>query len=132
MTLGARGRPPTIGPVTAIRLLHNPQCSKSRTALDLLQAAGADTEVVRYIEAPPSRTELEHIVDHIDVEPAALVRKDARFKELGLDPADYVDRDAVVELLLAHPRLMERPVAVKGDRVVLGRPPENVTSLLED
>lgn len=117
--------------VTEIRLLHNPQCSKSRSALDLLQAAGADPHVVRYLDAPPSREELEHIVDHLEVEPAALVRKDKHFKELGLDAADYVTRDAVVDLLLAHPRLMERPVAIKGDRVVLGRPPELVTDLIE-
>ena len=123
---------PTIDRVTEIRLLHNPQCSKSRSALDLLQAAGADPEVVRYLDAPPTRAELEHIVDHLDVEPAILVRKDKHFKELGLDPADYVARDAVVDLLLAHPRLMERPVAIKGDRVVLGRPPEQVTDLLDD
>lgn len=118
--------------MTEIRLLHNPQCSKSRTALDLLQAAGADPEVVRYLDTPPTRAELEHIVDHLDVEPSALVRHDKHFKELGLDAGDYVTRDAVVDLLVAHPRLMERPVAIKGDRVVLGRPPEQVTDLLAD
>ncbi|MBK5223429.1 MAG: arsenate reductase (glutaredoxin) [Acidimicrobiia bacterium] len=117
--------------MTDIRLLHNPQCSKSRSALDLLQAGGADPEVVRYLVTPPTRAELEHIVDHLDAEPAVLVRKDSYFKELGLDPADYTERDAVIDLLLEHPRLMERPIAIKGDRVILGRPPEQVTELLD-
>lgn len=117
--------------VTEIRLLHNPQCSKSRSALDILQAAGADPEVVRYLDRPPTREELEHIVDHLDRDPAELVRKDKHFKELGLDAADYTTRDAVIDLLLEHPRLMERPVAIKGDRVVLGRPPELVNDLLD-
>ena len=115
-----------------IRLLHNPKCSKSRGALDHLQARGADLDVVRYLDTPPSRAELEHIVDHLDVEPSELVRKDSHFKELGLDPGDYTTRDAVIDLLVAHPRLMERPVAIKGDAVVLGRPPEKVLSLLDD
>lgn len=122
----------TIGPVTDIRLLHNPKCSKSRGALDHLQSQGADLEVIRYLDTPPTRAELEHIVDHLDVEPGELVRKDAHFKELGLDPADYTTRDAVIDLLVEHPRLMERPIAIKGDVVVLGRPPEKVLALLED
>ena len=116
--------------MTDIRLLHNPRCSKSRQALELLTTAGAEPEVVLYLDTPPTRAELEHIVDHLDGDPASLVRKDANFKELGLVAADYTDRDAVIEVLVAHPQLMERPIAVKGDQVVLGRPPENVTALL--
>jgi arsenate reductase (glutaredoxin) len=117
--------------VSDIRLLHNPKCSKSRGALDHLQARGADLEVVRYLDEPPTRAQLEHIVDHLDVEPAELVRKDAYFKQLGLDAADYTTPEAVVDLLVEHPRLMERPVAIKGDEVVLGRPPEKVLALLD-
>jgi arsenate reductase (glutaredoxin) len=117
--------------VSDIQLLHNPKCSKSRGALDHLQARGADLEVIRYLDEPPSREQLEHIVDHLDVPPGDLVRKDSYFKELGLDASDYTTRDAVIDLLERHPRLMERPVAIKGDEVVLGRPPEKVLALLE-
>ncbi len=116
--------------MTDIRLLHNPKCSKSRQALELLEAAGAEPDVVRYLDAPLSRDELEFVVDHLDVEPAKLVRRDPYFKELGLDAADYIERDAVVALLVEHPRLMERPIAIKGDKAVLGRPPENINTLL--
>lgn len=117
--------------VTEIRLLHNPKCSKSRQALELIESRGADAEIVRYLDTPPSRADLEFIVDHLDVEPAKLVRKDPHFKELGLDAADYTERDAVIDLLAEHPRLMERPVAIAGDKAVLGRPPENITALLD-
>lgn len=111
-------------------LLHNPQCSKSRQALALLQERGAEPEVVKYLETPPDRATLELIVSQLD-DPSRLVRRDGHFKELGLNAADYTTPEAVVELLLEHPRLMERPVAIRGDRAVLGRPPEDVLALLE-
>lgn len=114
-----------------IRLLHNPKCSKSRSALDLLQSKGAEPEVIRYLDEPPDRATLQLIVSRL-ADPTALVRKDAHFKELGLDAADYTEPEAIVDLLLAHPRLMERPVAIRGDRVALGRPPEQVLDLLDD
>lgn len=114
-----------------LRLLHNPKCSKSRTALDLLQSQGADPEVIRYLDTPPDRATLELVATQLD-DPSVLVRKDPHFKELGLDPADYTDAAAVVDLLVEHPRLMERPVAIRGDRAVLGRPPERVLDLLDD
>lgn len=114
-----------------IRLLHNPKCSKSRSALDLLQSRGIEPEVVRYLDEPPDRATLELIVSQL-ADPSLLVRKDAHFKELGLDAADYTEASAVVDLLIEHPRLMERPVAIRDGRVALGRPPEQVLDLLED
>jgi arsenate reductase len=113
-----------------ISIFHNPSCSKSRQTLGILQDAGVEPEIVLYKEAPPDRATLEMIVDRIDVEPSKLVRRDPEFKESGLTPADIETGEQVVEVLLAHPALMERPVVVKGDRVVLGRPPENVEALL--
>ena len=113
-----------------VTIFHNPSCSKSRGALGILQDAGVEAEVVLYKEAPPDRATLEMILDRIDVEPSKLVRRDPEFKEAGLTPADVETEEQVVEVLLAHPALMERPVVVKGDKVVLGRPPENVAALL--
>jgi arsenate reductase len=109
---------------------HNPSCSKSRGALEILREQGIETDVVEYLKAPPDRATLERIVDAIPNPPGDLVRKDKRFKELGLAAADYVDRDAVVELLLTHPELMERPVVFRGERAVIARPSENVQSLI--
>ena len=114
----------------AIRVYHNPVCSKSRGALEILRDQGAEFEVVEYLRELPTRADLERIVDAISDEPAALVRKDKRFKELGLDAADYQSKDAVVAILLEHPELMERPVVFRGERAVICRPSERVLELL--
>ncbi len=110
---------------------HNPTCSKSRGALEILRDRGIDTDVVEYLKAPPHRATLERIVDAIPNPPGDLVRKDKRFKELGLDAGDYTTRASVVELLLAHPELMERPVVFRGERAVIARPSETVLELVQ-
>jgi arsenate reductase len=114
-----------------MRVYHNPVCSKSRGALEILGERGADIEVIEYLKERPSRADLERILDAIPDEPAALVRKDKRFAELGLDAADYQTRDAVVAVLLEHPELMERPVVFRGDRALICRPSERVLELLD-
>ncbi len=91
---------------------------------------GLDADVTEYLKVPLDRHGLEHIVDTITEPPAELVRKDARFKALGLSPADYTTRDEVVDLLLEHPELMERPVVIVGGRGVIARPPEKLLELL--
>ena len=110
---------------------HNPSCSKSRGALEILAERGIDSDVVEYIKAPPDRATLERIVDAIPNPPAELVRKDKKFKELGLDASEYTTRDAVVDLLLLHPELMERPVVFRGDRAVIARPSDLVLELVD-
>ncbi len=114
-----------------IVLYHNPNCSKSRGALAILTASDAPFEVVEYLDAPPSRETLLHIIGLLDDPAAELVRKDSHFKELGLNAADYTTAEAVADLLVSHPKLMQRPIAVKGDRAVIGRPSENVEALLD-
>ena len=111
-------------------VFHNPKCSKSRGALAILEEHGVMTDVVEYLKAPPDRATLARIVGAISDPPGALVRKDKRFSELGLDARDYVDQAAVVDLLLAHPELMERPVVFVGSRAVVARPSEKVLELL--
>ena len=112
-------------------IYHNPSCSKSRSALDILREHGADPTVVNYKAHPLDRATIERIVELVPDEPTALVRRDHNFKELGLDIADYQSAEAVVGLLTEHGILMERPVVVRGDRAVIGRPPENVLELLD-
>jgi arsenate reductase len=119
-----------------IVVYHNPVCSKSRGAVQILQERGDEAEIVEYLKANPSRADLERIVDAIaqepaSDEPAALVRKDKRFGELGLDAGDYVTKEQVVALLLEHPELMERPVVFVGERAVIARPSERVLELLD-
>jgi arsenate reductase len=113
-----------------VLVYHNPRCSKSRGALELLHERGVDADVVEYLQAPPDQAALERIVDVLAEPPSALVRRDDRFRELGLDPDGYQARDDVVALLLKHPELLQRPVIIRGDHGVIARPSERVLELL--
>jgi arsenate reductase len=114
-----------------VQVFHNPSCSKSRGALDILRDRGIDADVVKYLDTPPDRATLERVLDAIDDPPAALVRTDdKKFKELGLKVADYTDRESVIALLLEHPALMQRPVVFVGNKAVIARPSEKVLDLL--
>ena len=113
-----------------VLVYHNPRCSKSRGALEILAERGIHADVVEYLQAPPDRAALEQIIDAISDPPAALIRHDDRFRELGLDPDGYQDRDRVVALLLAHPELLQRPVIIRDGRGVIARPSERVLELL--
>jgi arsenate reductase (glutaredoxin) len=87
--------------------------------------------VVEYLKAPPSRSELERLLAMLEDPPPALVRTgEPAFKELGIDRTTLSEPGVVIDLLVAHPELMERPVLVVGDRAVIGRPPERVRDLL--
>ncbi len=118
--------------VSDLEIFHNPSCSKSRAALQIATDRGLDPTVIQYLKAPPARDTLERIVDVVADEPAALVRKDAKFKALGLAAGDYVTREQVVDLLLEHPELMERPVVIVDGRGVIARPPEKLLDLLAE
>ena len=98
--------------------------------MQIVAERGLNADVTEYLKAPLDRPGLEHIVDTIAEPPADLVRKDARFKALGLIASEYTTRDEVVDLLLEHPELMERPVAIVGGRGVIARPPEKLLELL--
>lgn len=111
-------------------IFHNPQCGKSRGALAILEEEGVEHDVVEYLKTPPDRATLERLLGQLVGPPADLVRKDKRFKELGLDHRDYQTKDQVVAILLTHPELMERPVVVRGTRAVIARPSEKVRELL--
>lgn len=111
-----------------ITLLHNPRCSKSRQALALLEERGASVTVRRYLEAPLDEAELRGLIERLDAPLTALVRtKEAEWKALEADAGNL---EQVVAALLAHPRLLERPIADDGRRAVIGRPPEQVLDLL--
>ncbi|HEX6417056.1 MAG TPA: ArsC/Spx/MgsR family protein [Acidimicrobiales bacterium] len=113
-----------------LTLLHNPNCSTSRHALDAVRDTGADAEVVQYLRTPLDRAALLDLMAKLEDPPADLVRKDGHFKALGLDADDYTTPDAVADLLVEHPRLMQRPVLVRGDRAIIGRPKDRVAPFL--
>ena len=114
-----------------VTIFHNPQCSKSRGALGILTERRVVHDVVEYLKTPPDRVTLARILALLGGPPGALVRRDARYKELGLREADHATREQVIDLLLRHPALMERPVVIAGDQAVIGRPPERVLQLLD-
>lgn len=113
-----------------LTVLHHTGCSTSRHALDEATSAGLDVEVVRYLKEPLDREALLVLIGKLEDPPADLVRKDGFFAGLGLDPADFTTPDAVADLLVEHPRLMQRPVLVRGDRAIIGRPKERVAAFL--
>lgn len=111
-------------------LYHNPRCSKSRDALKLLQEKGVDVDVVLYMEKPPSVAELKKIVGQLGIEAKQLLRtKEAEYKALNLQ--NETQEKVILEAMHAHPKLMERPILIADGKAVLGRPPENILSLLK-
>ncbi len=114
-----------------MQVFYNPSCSKCRALAALLRERGVAFEIVDYLETPPDRATLERIVAMPGVEAAALVRRDQRFRELGLDDSRCATPGQVVDVLVAHPELLERPLVVQADRAILARPPERVLELLD-
>jgi arsenate reductase len=114
----------------ASRLFHNPRCSKSRGALELLREHGVTPEIVSYLEQPPSVDELRALLRLLGAGPRALLRTgEPEYAGLGLADAS-LDDEALLAAMHAHPRLIERPIFVHGGRAVIGRPPERVLELL--
>lgn len=111
-------------------LWHNPRCSKSRGALELLQARGITPRIRDYREQAPGREELRGLLRKLDLPAHELLRAgEADYARLGLDdPA--LDDEALIEAMSAHPILIERPILVVGERAVIARPPERVYELL--
>ena len=98
--------------------------------MELLQGRDVEFDIIEYLKKPPTRETLEKIIDMLDNPVADLVRKDKRFKELRLSADDYVEKKAVVALLLKHPDLMQRPIVIRGKRAIIARPPEKLDALL--
>jgi arsenate reductase len=113
-------------------LFHNPKCSTSRKVDEALKEAGVDVEVVLYLKTPLTKSDLERLIGKLDDPVADLVRKDNRFKELGLLADDYTTKTAVIGLLVEHPELLQRPILETSDRAAIGRPPEVVVASFLD
>ena len=113
-----------------ITFWHNPRCSKSRAALALLQDAGATLTIRKYLEVSPSRDELDHIAHKLGLPPSAMIRTGEKsYEDQELDQVD--SEDMLLDAMSETPILIERPIAIRGSRAVIGRPPENVLTLLD-
>ena len=116
--------------MTRVTLYHNPRCSKSRRALELLRGKNVEPEIVEYLVSPPSLSELDAILNMLGIEPRELMRRnESVYKDLALDD-ESLDRHSLLQAMVEHPILIERPIAVAGGRAALGRPPENVLDII--
>lgn len=117
--------------MTGTRLLHNPRCSKSRGALELLRERGIEPEIVAYLDAPPSADQLRGLLHLLGIPARDLLRTgEDEYAALGLADPSFTE-DALIDAMCAHPRLIERPIFIHDGRAVIGRPPERVLDLLD-
>ncbi len=116
--------------MTDLTLYHNPRCTKSRGALELLQARGLTPDVVLYLETPPDAAQLRQLLGKLGMTARRLLRTgEDDYKHLNLaDPS--LNDEQLIAAMAAHPKLIERPILVVGDKAIIGRPPENVLELL--
>lgn len=113
-----------------LKIYHNPRCSKSRQTLKIIEDAGADVETILYLTDPLSEENIKNLLGKLGFSDARqLMRKgETIYKDLALKNVD--DQARLIEAMATHPKLIERPIVVKGDVAILGRPPENVEKFL--
>ena len=114
----------------ATTIYHNPRCSKSRQTLQLLNDNNVEADVVEYLKTPPDANTLEDMLAKLGLKPRQLMRtKEDIYKELNLDDESLTD-EQLIKAMIENPKLIERPIVVKDGKVAVGRPPENVLSIL--
>ncbi len=116
--------------MTDLTLYHNPRCSKSRGALQLLEERGLAPTIVRYLETPPSAAQLQELLGKLGLSARQLLRSgEDEYQTLNLaDPG--LSEAQLIEAMVEHPKLIERPILIVGDKAVIGRPPEKILELL--
>ena len=111
-------------------LYHNPRCSKSRASLELLKENNMDPEIVLYLDNPPNKDTLEQVLSKLGMSPKQLLRpNEQECKDLNLMD-DSVDDQSVINAMVKHPKIIERPIYVNGNKAVIGRPPEQVLEIV--
>ena len=110
-------------------IYHNPRCSKSREALQLLEESGETIEVVKYLENPPTRQELRQLIELLGIRPIELVRVQEDEWKQNFKGKELTD-DEIIDAMVEFPKLIERPIAIKGTHAVIGRPPSKVLDIL--
>ena len=112
------------------KIYHNPRCSKSRQTLALLNENEMDVEIIEYLKTPPSRKELTGIIKMLGIKPRDLLRKgEKEYKEAGLNNMELSDNE-IIDAMLEHPKLIERPIVIKDGQARIGRPPELILEIV--
>jgi arsenate reductase len=115
---------------SAVKLYHNPRCSKSRQVLQLIESKGINIDVIEYIKQPPSYRELEQLLELLGLEPRQLMRTSEKlYKENKLDDPS-LSREDLIEAMTEHPKLIERPIVIHQGKAVIGRPPEKILEII--
>ena len=116
--------------MSEVTLYHNPRCSKSRQTLALLEERGIEPEIIKYLETPPDVATITGLLDKLGISAIELIRRgEAPCAELGLAGREGDDA-ALIEAMVSHPVLIQRPIVVSGEQARIGRPPENVLDIL--
>lgn len=111
-----------------MKIYHNPRCTKSRETLALIRAEGIEPEIIEYLKKTPDTAELKDILMKLHLKPADILRKgEAIYKEIIKGKA--FGEEELIQIMIENPKLIERPIVIRGNKAVLGRPPENVTKL---
>ena len=111
-------------------IYHNPKCSKSRHTLQLLVDNNVEPEIVEYLKTPPNHQQLDSILRGLDMQPEDLMRKsEDEYKQLDI-AKQSMSRDQLIDIMIKHPKLIERPIVIAGDKIAIGRPPESVLEIL--
>ena len=112
------------------QIFHNPRCSKSRQTLQLLEDNDQDIEIIEYLKTPPSAAELKKVLKMLNISPRQLLRKgEKEYKEANLADTSLSDQQ-VIDAMVTHPKLIERPIVIKDGKAIIGRPPEQVLDIL--
>jgi len=112
-----------------MKILHNPRCRKSREGLKILEDSGQDFTIVEYLKEPLTKEQLSEVLSKLDMSAMDLVRKNEKEWKENFKGREMSEEE-VVAAMVAHPKLIERPIVISGDRAVVGRPPENISQLL--
>ena len=112
-----------------IEIYHNPRCRKSREGLALVEASGQDFTIVKYLDDVPSVETLTGIISKLGITADQLVRKNEAIWKENYKSKELSEAE-IIQAMVDHPKLIERPIVVRGDRAVLGRPPESITTFL--
>ena len=116
--------------MSEVSLYHNPRCSKSRQTLALLEERGIEPEIIEYLKTPPDAATISGLLGKLGIPAIELIRRgEAPFAELGLAGKEG-DDTALIEAMVSHPVLIQRPIVVSGEQARIGRPPENVLDIL--
>ncbi len=113
-----------------IKIYHNPRCRKSREGLAILEKSGKDFEVIKYLEEVPSHEELKSILKILAIPPMELVRTNEAIWKENFKRKSMTDEE-IITAMANHPKLIERPIVISNDKGVIGRPPQNIDSLLD-